>query len=60
MAEQQKSFFEALIKSGIHWGHQKSRRNPKMDPYIWGSKNNVSLIDVSKTAYQLEKAGKVS
>jgi len=58
MAEQQKSFFEALIKSGIHWGHQKSRRNPKMDPYIWGSKNNVSLIDVSKTAYQLEKAGK--
>lgn len=57
MAEQ-KSFFESLIKSGIHWGHQKSRRNPKMDPYIWGSKNNVSLIDVSKTAYQLEKAGK--
>ena len=29
-----------------------------MDPYIWGSKNNVSLIDVSKTAYQLEKAAK--
>lgn len=56
MADQ--SFFESLIKSGIHWGHQKSRRNPKMDPYIWGSKNNVSLIDVSKTAYQLEKAAK--
>lgn len=54
----QKSFFESLIKSGIHWGHQKSRRNPKMDAYIWGSKNNVSLIDVSKTAHQLEKASK--
>ncbi len=54
--EQQKSFFESLIKSGIHWGHQKSRRNPKMQPYIWGSKNNVSLIDVSKTAHQLQKA----
>lgn len=54
--QQQRSFFESLIKSGIHWGHQKSRRNPKMDPYIWGSKNNVSLIDVSKTAHQLEKA----
>ena len=52
----QRSFFESLIKSGIHWGHQKSRRNPKMDPYIWGSKNGVSLIDVSKTAYQLDKA----
>jgi small subunit ribosomal protein S2 len=58
MENQQKSFFETLIKSGIHWGHQKSRRNPKMDPYIWGSKNNVSLIDVSKTAHQLEKAAK--
>lgn len=54
----QKSFFESLIKSGIHWGHQKSRRNPKMDPYIWGTKNSVSLIDISKTAHQLEKAAK--
>ncbi len=59
MADQQsRSFFESLIKSGIHWGHQKSRRNPKMDPYIWGSKNNVSLIDVSKTAHGLENAAK--
>ena len=55
---QQRSLFESLIKSGIHWGHQKSRRNPKMEPYIWGSKNNVSLIDISKTASQLEKAAK--
>ncbi len=56
--QNRKSFFESLIKSGIHWGHQKSRRNPKMDPYIWGTKNGVSLIDVSKTAYQLEAAAK--
>lgn len=56
--QQQKSFFESLIKSGIHWGHQKSRRNPKMEPYIWGTKNSVSLIDISKTAHQLEKAAK--
>ncbi len=60
MADQQqnKSFFESLIKSGIHWGHQKSRRNPKMDAYIWGTKNGVSLVDVSKTAHQLEKAAR--
>lgn len=58
MADQQRSFFESLIKSGIHWGHQKSRRNPKMEPYIWGTKNSVSLIDISKTAHQLEKAAK--
>jgi len=29
-----------------------------MEPFIWGYKNNVHLIDVSKTAYQLEKASK--
>lgn len=56
--QNQQSFFQSLIKSGIHWGHQKSRRNPKMEPYIWGSKNNVSLIDVSKTAQALETAAK--
>jgi small subunit ribosomal protein S2 len=51
-----KTFLQSLVKSGIYWGHRRSRRNPKMDPYIWGHKNNVNLIDVSKTARQLEKA----
>lgn len=53
---QQQDFLKILIKSGIYWGHQRSRRNPKMSPYIWGHKNNVNLIDVSKTARQLERA----
>ncbi len=48
--------FKKLIKAGVHFGHQASRWMPKMDPYIWGVKNKVHLIDVSKTAYQLEKA----
>lgn len=51
-----RTFLQSLVKSGIYWGHRKSRRNPKMEPYIWGQKNNVNLIDVSKTARQLEKA----
>jgi len=48
--------FKRLIKNGVHFGHQKTRWCPKMAPYIWGSQNNVHLIDVSKTAFQLEKA----
>jgi len=51
-----RSFLQTLIKSGIYWGHRRARRNPKMEPYIWGHKNNVNLIDVSKTASQLAKA----
>jgi len=47
-----------LVKSGVHFGHQTSRWNPRMAPYIWGHKNNVHLIDVSKTVIHLEKAAK--
>lgn len=47
-----------LINNSVHFGHQTSRWHPKMKPYIWGYKNNIHLIDVSKTAYQLEKAAK--
>lgn len=53
-----RNFLQSLIKSGIHWGHRRSRRNPKMEPYIWGYKNDVSLIDVSKTAHQMKKAAR--
>jgi small subunit ribosomal protein S2 len=50
--------FRSLVKAGVHFGHQTTRWCPKMAPYIWGSKNNVHLIDVSKTAIQMERAAK--
>lgn len=50
--------FKRLVKAGVHFGHQKTKWCPKMAPYIWGIQNNVHLIDVSKTASQLEKAAK--
>ena len=48
--------FRKLAEAGVHFGHETSRWCPKMAPYIWGSRNKVHLIDVSKTAAQLEKA----
>lgn len=48
--------FRELIQAGLHFGHQKSRWCPKMAPYIWGHRNGVHLIDVSKIAFNLEKA----
>lgn len=47
-----------MLAAGVHFGHKTSRWSPKMKPYIWGAKNHVHLIDVSKTAYLLEHAGK--
>lgn len=50
--------FRELVKKGVHFGHQTSRWCPKMAPYIWGHKNKTHLIDVSKTAHQLEQAAR--
>lgn len=50
--------FKKLVKAGVHFGHRTSVWCPLMEPYIWGHKNNVHLIDVSKTAFELEKASK--
>lgn len=49
---------KTLIKNGVQFGHQTWRWNPKMERFIWGSKNGVHLIDVSKTAHELERASK--
>ena len=50
--------FRDLIQAGLHFGHQKSRWCPKMAPYIWGHRNGIHLIDVSKIAFNLEKSSK--
>lgn len=38
-----------LFDSGVHFGHKKSRWNPKMSNYIYGVKNNIHIIDLRKT-----------
>lgn len=48
--------YKKLVEAGVHFGHKKSRWNPRMAPYIWGFRDGIHLIDVSKTARQLEKA----
>ncbi len=38
-----------LLQNGVHFGHQTSRWNPKMRPYIFASKGGIHIIDVSQT-----------
>jgi small subunit ribosomal protein S2 len=47
---------EAMIKKGVHFGHQKSRKNPKMEKYIFGTRKGVNLIDLQKTEEKLKEA----
>jgi len=45
-----------LAQAGVQFGHLTSRWCPKMEPVLWGSKNGIHLIDLSKTAFELERA----
>ena len=40
---------QQLIEAGAHFGHQTHRWNPRMKPYIFGSRNGVHIIDLSQT-----------
>lgn len=45
-----------LLEAGVHFGHQTKRWNPKMKPFIFDARNGIHIIDLSKTAQQLEAA----
>jgi len=47
-----------LLDAGVHFGHQTKRWNPKMKPFIFDARNGIHIIDLSKTATQLEAACK--
>jgi len=38
-----------LLEAGVHFGHQTRRWNPKMKPYIFGSRNGIHIIDLQRT-----------
>ena len=45
-----------LLEAGCHFGHQTRRWNPKMKEYVYGAKNGISIIDLTKTMYQIAAA----
>lgn len=48
-----------LLEAGAHFGHQANRWNPKMAPYIYGTRNSIHIIDLSQTVPLLHQALKV-
>ena len=45
-----------LLEAGVHFGHQTHRWNPKMAPYLYGSRNNIHIIDLTQTVPLLYQA----
>lgn len=47
---------EEMLKAGVHFGHQASHWHPKMEPYIYTTRNGMHIIDLKKTQAMLEEA----
>src|ERR1700745_2169811 len=45
-----------LLEAGVHFGHQTSRWNPKMKPYIFGARNGIYIIDLQQTVRMFREA----
>ncbi|EKE20032.1 MAG: Ribosomal protein S2 [uncultured bacterium] len=47
---------EEMMKAGVHFGHQKARRNPKMDEYIFTTRKGINILDLQKTDEKIREA----
>ena len=45
-----------LLEAGVHFGHQSHRWNPKMAPFIFGTRNNIHIVDLAQTVPSLHRA----
>src|SRR5699024_1411929 len=45
-----------LLESGVHFGHQTRRWNPKMKRYIFTERNGIYIIDLQKTVKKINEA----
>ena len=45
-----------LLEAGVHFGHQTSRWNPKMKPYIFGARNGIYIVDLQQTVRLFQDA----
>jgi small subunit ribosomal protein S2 len=45
-----------LLESGVHFGHQVKRWNPKMKKFIFGERNGIHIVDLQKTLKGVEEA----
>lgn len=47
---------KSLLESGVHFGHQTKRWNPKMKKFIFSERNGIHIIDLQKTIVSIKEA----
>ncbi len=45
-----------MLEAGVHFGHERSKRNPKMEPFIFQQRNRIAILDLEKTQHALRAA----
>ena len=45
-----------MLETGVHFGHQTRRWNPKMRPFIFGARKGIHIIDLQQTVKLYRKA----
>jgi len=54
--QQNLEVFKEMMKSGLMYGHKKSKTNPRFRPYIYTTRNGIEIIDLAQTLPALESA----
>ncbi len=45
-----------MLEAGVHFGHERSKRNPRMEKYIFLQRNRIAIIDLEQTQTALKRA----
>lgn len=56
LTKKEETLIKKMAEAGVHFGHSRSRKNPRMGPYIHTLRNNVHIIDLVSTAKRLDEA----
>lgn len=54
--EQESVTIQELVEAGCHFGHTKRRWNPKMEPYIYGERDGIHILDLRQTVPMFDRA----
>lgn len=49
-----------LLEAGVHFGHHKTKWDPRMKPYIFGERDKIYIIDLQQTQQQITEACKLT